>query len=186
MNLSWRTRSAIEWRHAWPVRFAHHPLCARHRHETWRIGRMFVCRGCASLALGLAVGVGAVLLAPGAWVSWMTLALAVPVVVWSWPRTYPSLPRPVRDALRAALGLLIALASHTVFSAPAQWWPLLPLGVAVWWVYRGHRAAVQRGRCTGCPELGHGVCSGFAEHARIMRAIAATLEARLEVGGAQR
>ncbi len=138
------------------------------------------------MALGLAVGVGAVLLAPGAWVSWMTLALAVPVVVWSWPRTYPSLPRPVRDALRAALGLLIALASHTVFSAPAQWWPLLPLGVAVWWVYRGHRAAVQRGRCTGCPELGHGVCSGFAEHARIMRAIAATLEARLEVGGAQR
>jgi hypothetical protein len=185
-------RAAIEWRHAWPVRWAHHPLCTRHRHETWRIGRAFVCRGCASLALGLAAGVAVVLTAPAVIVAWMALALAPPVLMLSWPSWYPRLPRTSRDGLRIGLGALIASVCHVVFSAPARGWPLLPLGALLWWVYRRRRAVVQRRRCLGCPELGQGVCSGYAEHARIMRAIAADLEARLDAqlspcsGGSQR
>lgn len=142
---------------------------------------MYVCRGCASLALGLALGTGAVLSTPGAWVTWLAMSLALPVLVLSWPSWYPSLPRLLRDGLRAALGVLIACASGVVIGAPLRWWPVLVLGAALWWAYRQQRARVQRRRCVGCPELGHGVCSGYTEHARAMRAIAADLEARLEL-----
>ena len=67
MTVSPFTRRAIEWRHAWPVRFAHHPLCARHRHETWHIGSVYLCRGCVSLMGGLALGPGSVIIAGGPW-----------------------------------------------------------------------------------------------------------------------
>ena len=92
-------RIAIEWRHAWPVRFAHHPLCARHRHETWRIGRLYLCRGCASLAAGLVAGTSAVLAAGGAWTAVASAVLLPVVLLPSWPAWYRRLPRPLRDAL---------------------------------------------------------------------------------------
>lgn len=180
MNVSALTSRAIEWRHAWPVRFAHHPLCARHRQETWRIGRMFVCRGCASLALGLATGVGAVFTFEAISSAWLAATLAPIVLLLSWPTWYPRLPRVMRDLLRAALGALIVCTSHAVFSAPLQLWPVLPLFLATWWLYRRTRARVQLRQCDGCPELGRGVCSGYAVHARAMRAIAEELETRLE------
>ncbi len=180
MNVSALTHRAIEWRHAWPVRFAHHPLCARHRQETWRIGRMFVCRGCASLALGLATGVGAVFTFEAISSAWLAATLAPIVLLLSWPTWYPRLPRVMRDLLRAALGILIVFTSHAVFSAPLQLWPVLPLFLAAWWLYRRTRARVQLRQCDGCPELGRGVCSGYAVHARAMRAIELELEARME------
>ncbi len=180
MNVSALTQRAIEWRHAWPVRFAHHPLCARHRHETWRIGRMFVCRGCVSLALGLATGVAAVFTVEAVSSAWLAAALAPIVLLLSWPTWYPRLPRAMRDFLRAALGVLIVCTSHAVFSAPLQLWPVLPLFLAAWWLYRRSRARVRLRQCDGCPELGRGICSGYALHAQAMRAIELELEARIE------
>lgn len=178
-GVSTLTRRAIEWRHGLPVRFAHHPLCARHRHETWRIGRMYVCRGCVSLASGLAIGTASVVLAGGAWSAVVAAALAPLVLVFSWPTWYPLLARPLRDLLRIALGLAITTGTHAVFSAPLQMWPLALLAVSPWFVYRRQRARVNAHRCDGCPELGRGVCSGYAEHTRAMRAIAEELEARM-------
>lgn len=167
---------AIVWRHAWPVRFAHHPLCARHRHETWRIGALYLCRGCVSMFGGLALGTGLAIAAGGAWTASLAALLAPLVLLLSWPRWYPRVPRRLRDLARFALGLLIALGSHAIFSAPLRLWPLLLLGAALWWLYRRQRVRVNAHRCDGCPELGRGVCSGYAPHARAMRAIAADLE----------
>ena len=175
-------RIAIEWRHAWPVRFAHHPLCARHRHETWRIGRLYLCRGCASLAAGLVAGTSAVLAAGGAWTAVASAVLLPVVLLPSWPAWYRRLPRPLRDALRMALGFLVASGSHAVFVAPAMLWPCIPLAGTAWWLFRRQRARVNARRCDGCPELGRGVCSGYAAHTHAMRAIATELELRLLPG----
>jgi hypothetical protein len=180
VNVSALSSRAIEWRHAWPVRFAHHPLCTRHRNETWRIGRMYLCRGCVSLAVGLTVGTAAVFTVEAVSSAWLALALAPIVLALSWPTWYPRLPRTVRDLLRGALGLLIVCTSHAVFSAPPKLWPVVPVFIAIWWLYRRTRARVQRSRCDGCPELGRGVCSGYQLHAQAMRAIALELEARME------
>ena len=185
MSVSVFQQRAIEWRHAWPVRFAHHPLCARHRHETWRIGRLNLCRGCASLASGLAAGTIAVIVAGGPWTAVATAVLAPLVLLLSWPPWYPRLPRWSRDLLRVALGLLVATLAHAVFSAPLQWWPAVLFGAAAWWLFRRQRARVNARRCDGCPELGRGICSGYAEHARAMRAIADDLESRMAVDSSQ-
>lgn len=179
MSLTRAARWAIEWRHGWPVAFAHHPLCTRHRHETWRIGRLHLCRGCAAMGAGLVIGTTAVLATPGPWVAALALALAVPVLLLSWPRLWPRLWRPLRDLLRLALGLLIPLATHAIGSDPFGLWPLLPAAALLWWTYRQARRRVQARRCEGCPELGRGICSGYALHAQAMRVIAAEIEERL-------
>lgn len=179
MTIGARERRAIEWRHAWPVRFAHHPLCARHRHETWRIGRLNLCRGCASLACGLVAGTTAVIAAGGPWTALASAALAPLVLLASWPAWYPHLPRWSRDLLRVALGLALATGAHAIFSAPLLLWPFVPLAAFAWWQFRRQRARVNARRCDGCPELGRGVCSGYAEHARAMRAIADEIERRI-------
>lgn len=179
MSLSRSARWAIEWRHGWPVAFAHHPLCARHRHETWQIGRMHLCRGCAAMGAGLVSGTIAVLAMPGPWPGPLALALAVPVLLLSWPRWWPRLWRPLRDGLRLALGLLIPLATHAVATAPTTFWPVLPAAALLWWTYRQARRQVQARRCDGCPELGRGICSGYALQAQAMRAIATEIEERL-------
>ena len=184
MTVSSFTRVAIEWRHAWPVRFAHHPLCARHRHETWRVGGMYVCRGCVSLLGGLALGTASVIAAGGIWTGSVAALLLPIVLAVSWPRWYPRVPRPLRDVARFALGLVLALGAHAVFSAPSTLWPFLLLGPGLWWLYRRQRLRVNARRCDGCPELGRGICSGYAPHARAMRAISTALEARLEKGDA--
>lgn len=184
MRVSAFTRSAIEWRHGWPVRFAHHPLCARHRNETWRVCGAYLCRGCVSLLGGLALGTVGVIVAGGPWTAAIAAVLVPPVLALSWPSWYPRVSRALRDLARFALGLVIALGSHAIFSAPAKLWPLALLGAALWWLYRLTRRRVNARRCDGCPELGLGVCSGYARHARAMRAVAADLEARMSIDSA--
>lgn len=177
-------RLAIEWRHAWPVRFAHHPLCARHRHETWRVGRAFLCRGCLSLAAGVTAGTIATLGFGGDWVSIAAAVLTPIVLLGSWPRWYALLPRLLRDLLRVALGLWLTIGAAAVVLSGPLLWPAVPMVALAWWAYRHQRIKVMARRCDGCPELGRGVCSGYAEHARAMRAIADDLESRLVLSSA--
>ncbi len=141
---------------------------------------MHVCRGCVSLMGGLALGTALAITVGGPWTATVAAVLAPLVLGLSWPTWYPRVPRPLRDVARVALGLVIALGSHAIFSSPFQLWPVLLLGAGLWWLYRRQRAQVHARRCDGCPELGRGVCSGYALHARAMRAIAADLEARME------
>ena len=169
-------------RYDWPVRWAHHPLCARHAMETWRVGRLHLCRGCTSLAAGL-VGAGvAALAAGGPWCLWMLVALAPPVVLLSWPPRYRGLPRWTRDLLRTGAGALTVLVLWTTWHFPLQAWPLLPLLFGLWRGFARVRARVQARACDGCPELGAvGVCSGYALQAQCVRALQARIERDLGV-----
>jgi hypothetical protein len=181
-----RTSRWLALKHEWPVRWAHHPLCSRHRHETWRWGRLHVCRGCLNMAGGLLGGTLAVWIVGTAWCVWTAAGLIAPVLLLSWPPRYQHLPRALRDLLRFALGLLIvsgtaALALHPLTAVPA--FALLSL---IWWWFRRSRVRVQARRCDGCPELGAGICSGYRLHAQAARAISAELEDRLLAAMAQR
>lgn len=167
-------------KHGWPVRWAHHPLCSRHRHETWKLGRLYLCRGCASLGAGL-FGASALVWTVGwAWCGW-ALALLGPLVLWlSWPPWYARLPRLLRDGLRVGLGVAMVATTAVIAANPLTAWPLLPAVLGCWWWFRRTRTRVQARRCDGCPELGTGICSGFRLHAGISRTLSAELEARLE------
>lgn len=174
---------AAHWlrlRHGWPVRWAHHPLCARHAHETWRIGRLHLCRGCVSLALGVGGGTAAVLAAGGPWCAWTLAAIGPAAFAASWPPLYHRLPRWLRDLLRVATGTSIALIAWVAGSWPALAWPLLPALGLLWWRFRRARERVLARRCLGCPELGAGeVCSGYRLAADCARALEADLEVRV-------
>jgi hypothetical protein len=167
-------------RHDWPVRWAHHPLCARHAHETWRLGRLHLCRGCVSLFAGAGSAAIALPSVPGSWPAWALGALLPLVLVLSWPAWYRALPRALRDALRFGAGASLLLSLWATWQFPREAWPLLPLLWIVWRVYSRARAQLAVQRCEGCPELGRrGVCSGFALQAACARALEADLEARL-------
>lgn len=169
----------LSWRYSWPTRFAHHPLCERHRIETWRIGRLHLCRGCASMGLGLLLGTSAVWMLGTDWTGPLLLALGLPLLLGSWPRWYPRWPRPLRDLLRLALGVCIPAltawtALHPLLALLVV--PIVLLGLAR---FRRARIAVNARRCEGCPELGQGVCSGYALQVQAQRRLALELEARL-------
>jgi hypothetical protein len=169
-------------RHDWPVRWAHHPLCARHAVETWRIGRLHVCRGCSSAALGATGGGVAVLVAGGAWCLWILLLLAPPIILLSWPPSYKNLPRAFRDLLRIGAGALAVIAVWATWHYPMQAWPTVPLLLMAWRVFARARRRVQARACDGCPELGAaGVCSGYALQAACMRVLEARIERDLAV-----
>lgn len=169
-------------RHDWPVRWAHHPLCARHAGETWRIGRLHLCRGCTALAVGVLGGATTVLATGGDWSLWALLGLAPPIVLLSWPPRYRRLPRASRDLLRVGAGLLAALALWATWRFPTLAWPALPLLLLHWRWFARVRARLQARACDGCPELGAGgVCSGYALQAACVRALEAQIERDLAV-----
>lgn len=172
---------SIRWkrlRYGWRVRWAHHPLCQRHAHETWRVGGLFLCKGCVCLAAGLGLASVAVLVLPGAWSAWALLLTAPPVFSLSWPPFYQRLPRGFRDLLRVGAGASIVFAAAVVGHWPLLAWPLLPALAALWWGFRRARASVIARRCIGCPELGAGkICSGYARQAASTRAFELAIEA---------
>lgn len=164
-------------RHDWPVRWAHHPLCARHAVETWRVGQLHVCRGCTSLVAGLVGGGLGVLLAGGAWCLWALAAIALPVLVLSWPPRYRRLPRALRDLLRLGAGLVAILAAWATWHYPTMAWPALPGLFLLWRGYARVRARVQAHACDGCPELAApGICSGYALQASCLRSLQSQIE----------
>lgn len=176
----------LRWKFGWPVRFAHHPLCSRYGHETWRIGGAWICRGCLSLGGGLLIGLVAVLAAAGPWCGPLAVLLTAPVLHGSWPPRYRRLPRALRDLLRFLLGLWISIGTAALALASAWAWILLLPAIALWLRYRQERARVHLSRCEGCPELGTGVCSGYRPQAeaarRFEQAVEVALMERLDAG----
>jgi hypothetical protein len=170
----------LRLRHGWSVRWAHHPLCQRHAQETWRVGELFVCKGCVSMAVGVVGAALAVVTAGGDWVLW-TLALLAPLTFGlSWPPLYHRLPRGSRNVLRIAGGASISLSAWVVGQWPWQAWPLVPALSLLWWWFRRARAREIAKRCDGCPELGGPtICSGYARQAACVRALETAIEGRI-------
>jgi hypothetical protein len=108
------------------TRFAHKPTCIHTRARILRVGGAQLCRGCASLWTGVAVGsLGAATGAIGSLAGFALLAIGL---LGLHPRAYAALPNLGRDASRFALGAAPAPAMIGAWRA-GHWYPA---AVALW------------------------------------------------------
>jgi hypothetical protein len=141
-------------------RFAHHPLCAPYRDEVVRLGRLYLCKGCSLLGVGILVGLlaGAGLApSPACGLAALALALCAGMASLRW-----RVPKIV-GRLAPGVGLGLALCA----GAAAALGALLIVAVSGW-LYR--RRGVARGRCATCAEDSQRPCPGFARIVRRERA----------------
>lgn len=159
----------LAWRAHLFHRWAHHPLCAAYRGEVLKVGRVFLCKGCALVGLGVMVGSVAGALAPllGMGGLWVPACLGV---VWgcgiaAWPAARRAGKLATRTLPMAAAAFLVVQAARHWSLAGAT----LVAGVIGALVF-GIRAYWKRGPwrapCTGCPELDQRPCSGFRRQYR--------------------
>ena len=150
-------------------RFAHLPLCEEYAPERIRLGRVHVCRGCALLGSGLAIGLAAGALAParpmGVGIALMA-ALACGLAAFA-----TRLPKPLGRALPGA-GLGFAFAEGLRLGPPG--WVASAGAVALFgaafFAYR--RRGPHRGPCEACPDRDRRpACRGFAPILRRERAL---------------
>lgn len=172
-----RLRLGLYWlwlRYAYPFHWAHKPLCERFHRDVLRIGGVHLCRSCTMAYLGLAGG--AVLCA----LSWQSLdqigaalfiTLATLTIFLSLPTWYRRWPRPMRDILRLAMGVTIALCAYLLLSGQLLVGLLGALTLATFWkAYLVLRRSSRLNACSGCPELrDNAICSGFALQAERAR-----------------
>jgi hypothetical protein len=164
------TQQASWWRHDWPYRWAHKPLCARFSDDVLRLGRLRVCRGCLALWTGV-LGAGALALSGlvTAGAAALALTLLLPTVgILSHPALHTRWPRPVRDLLRAAAGACAPLAVQALAGGrPMEGLVGLTALAAICTLHRAHRAPLRARMCDGCQELAQpGICSGYRLQAR--------------------
>lgn len=169
---AWQLKS-LWWKQTWWFQFAHKPLCDRFHRETFRLGKLRVCRSCTLLYSALAISLGLL-----ATVSWPPISFALfsisftAVLVASHPKAYRFWPRELRDCFRAGFGFLLPL---TLFTAWKVHW-FLPFALAgilwgVWSWYSRVRAERKPQKCEHCPELAEGgVCSGYQQQTDSIRA----------------
>ena len=159
---------------AWPFLWAHKPLCPRFTRDVLKIGRLHLCRSCTLAWSGIAASIVSTWL----FKSYITeyglpfaLTLIAPLLLFSFPSIYKSLPRIIRDILRFGMGLAIPLTIYIslYINLPAGSILLLIL-VAFWWYYLHLRKRRKLTECNGCPELSEPrVCTGFTLQAEGVR-----------------
>lgn len=150
-------------------RFAHHPLCVEYAGERVQIGRVQICRGCALLGIGIALGlIGGELLPASRLIASAGLGLALGVSATAFLTRLPkSLGRTLPGA---SLGLAFIQGLHL---GPFGW--LMSVGAvlifsAAFLFYR--RRGPHRGPCDTCPDRDQRpACRGFAPILRRERAV---------------
>ncbi len=175
------------WRHAWPYRWAHKPLCERFSADVLRLGRLSLCRSCSALWAGL--GLTALL-------SWnqaiqpeaapRALSVLLPTVaVFSHPALHSRWPRLVRDLLRGMAGASVALAAlATLGGQLLEGLLALAALAAMMRLYTLQRAPRRARMCDGCPEaLEAHTCSGFRQQAAATAAHELEMERDLIASG---
>ena len=139
-------------------RWAHHPLCAQYGGEVIAFGRRVrVCRGCAFVAVGLAVGAAAGI---AFWTSWMLpvagLAVLAASAKWRLPKWFGRFVPAVLVGAGAGAGLAgVALGAGSF--------------VLALMAYRGR--APNRSACEACPQRTLTVCDGIKPIVRRERAV---------------
>ena len=141
-------------------RFAHHPLCGRYAGEVLSAGSVVICRGCASMIGGAALGVTlGLVLHCAAPIAWLLLVASAGLLASSGllrgPKTLTRLAPALGAGIAAGSNLFCALAASL-------------LTVAFLVAYR--RRGPNRAPCASCPERTARVCSGFAPIVRRERA----------------
>lgn len=145
-------------------RWAHRPLCARFRSGIVKVGGVHVCRSCLCAYCGIIVCVlSAMALRPSVTLTSIILAgLAVPTLALSGPWCYGKLPRTLRDVLRLAMGVVMALCGYLLFCGQLVVAAAVAAVLFVFWrAYLRARRTRRLHACDGCEELSdEKICSG--------------------------
>ncbi len=168
-----RRLDRLAWRAHLFHRYAHHPLCEAYRGEVLRVGRMWICKGCAFVALGALAGIALGCLLPALTTEALTL-LTIAVLAWlacvftaPWVRGMGKTGTRLLPTLGA-----VFLGFQGIRCGGVGGWGLalvLCLGtVLVIWAYR--RRGPWRGPCAACPEREGRPCAGFRRQFRRERA----------------
>jgi len=182
----------LAWlRHAWFFHWAHKPLCEPYREDVLRLGKLRLCRGCTGLWFGV-LGSAVALVAVTGQVDALVLPWALvfcAVATLSFPAWHGRWPRPVRDLLRFTSGALVPVPLAWAFTGSTVT-GLLALGslLGTYALHAHLRKDHRLAKCGACPELGRGICSGYAEQSEAIRAweegaAARELQRRLAGGG---
>jgi hypothetical protein len=99
------------------------------------------------------------------------LTLATLTILLSLPAWYRRWPRPLRDMLRFAMGVTIALCAHLLLSGQLLVGLVGALALTTFWkAYMVLRRSRRLVACAGCPELhANVICTGFTLQAERVR-----------------
>lgn len=167
----------VEWRHTGWFRHAHHPLCTHYAVDVIRLGRLHLCRGCTAVYATAALAFPTLLIVGFPEQTWWRgafVALALAVGLVSHPGLYARLPRPGKDLVRAALGLLIGAWGASLCGGDPLFAALAALPLLGLHRFYGRLRSRQEShtRCLSCPEYREGtICSGFTRQAEAHRAL---------------
>jgi len=164
---NWMYRARLWW--LWLVcsfrfRWAHRPLCEHFRADVIRVRGVYLCRSCACAYCGiLTCGIFLALARPTVTEAGIALACtSIVTLALSSPCCYKKLPRAARDALRWAMGTLIAIVGYLFVCRELI--IALPASAVLWIFWRVYFRARRQRRlhaCDQCEELAaRGVCTG--------------------------
>jgi hypothetical protein len=169
-----RLRERWEWiRHSWWFQWAHKPLCDAYHEDVLRLGPLRLCRGCTALWVGLFAGTLWMLTVPVGTGTTMVVCGALYLVsaALSHPALHSRWPRLMRDALRIASGLILPLGASLVLRGElVAGLSAIAILVGTYALYARLRLPRRLEKCTHCPELGQGICSGYASQSVAIRA----------------
>ena len=181
-----RIQFRLLWlRYCYSFVWAHKPLCSRFRSGVYRIGPLYLCKGCTNLYLGLVcvpifvMLTGYELRSGEQYLYFFILCL---VVILSREGWYKKLPALLRGVVRFCTGVLLSVSVLMLFSS--LWWAgaigLLVLMIT-YRLYMTRRKIRKAETCEGCAELASGrVCSGFEFQAEKLRELELVLTKNLE------
>lgn len=150
-------------------RYAHHPLCAEYAGERIQIRRVHLCRGCALLGLGIALGlIGGALIPTSRLIASAALAVALCVSATAFLARLP------KSLGRALPGAALGFTSVQGLRLGPFGWGLsagsVLLFVVAYLLYR--RRGPHRGPCETCPDRDQRpACRGFVPILKRERAV---------------
>ena len=136
--------------------FAHKPLCEKYKNDVLKIKKVYLCRSCSFLYLGLIVGIF-IKISALFYVVLLTLTC-----LFSSGKVYKNFNRKVRDILRFSLGFLLANTFYFLIALDIAGFYGVSIFLISLQLYYKKRKSRKLKECSSCHEFDDTkICSGF-------------------------
>lgn len=157
-----------------PVLFAHKPICTSFRKDLFCVKGIYLCRSCCFLVLGFSSSIISVIFLELTFYKqyiYLSIFVSLIIFIFSHPRLYDQLRRPIKDWLRFFLGWTLA---NFLFLLIFKKLFLFLVSAAFLWIlriiYSGIRSKMKDKACDKCEEFHEDkLCSGFLPKAKLMK-----------------
>lgn len=165
---------ALWYKKTYPFYWAHKPMCGLYRDDVVRFKKIYLCRSCLFVYLGIGFGILYPILFPAIYTEYGLVsiaALSVFTLPFSYPSVYKRLSRRFRDLLRFSLGCITVQIVYLFFKGfilPAL--TVLIFCYILWKIYFTKRAKRKLQLCHDCEEFSYEtVCSGYTLQTKLLR-----------------